>query len=348
MQMNHFNFKQPVTIRRLKYLFVHNFTLAQGVETNHLESSLMPASAYPSSSIARFSNQVRAYADLVQFEHTIFALPFALSSMLLAVSPHTWPSWITCLCVVLAMVGGRTYAMGLNRLIDARIDAKNPRTANRSIPAGRMSTQKALGMVIVAALLFIGATLPLPIICLQLVPVAFAILTIYSYVKLFSPLAHLVLGLALGSSAVGGWLAVTGHLTILPVLFGLAVAFWVGGFDIIYACQDYSFDRESGLHSIPVALGLEKALWVSRIFHTLTIALLSAFAYLYPYTGWGFKLAILLTAGMLLYEHGLVRGDKNNPIRLEKVNAAFFTINGRISIAVFVLVLMDKLIAFYR
>jgi len=292
-------------------------------------------------------SQLRNYADLVQFEHTIFALPFALSSMLLASPVHAWPSLITALCIVFAMVGGRTYAMGLNRLIDARIDAKNPRTANRTLPAGRMSTGKALGMVIVAALLFIAATLPLPQICRQLLPVAFAILTIYSYVKLFSPFAHLVLGLALGSSAVGGWLAVTGELTILPVLFGLAVTFWVAGFDIIYACQDYGFDRESGLHSIPVAVGLEKALWISRVFHGLTISLLIAFAYLYSFTGWGFKLAIALTTGMLIYEHILVRGDKESPIRLEKVNAAFFTINGRISMAVFILVLWDKLMALY-
>jgi 4-hydroxybenzoate polyprenyltransferase len=291
----------------------------------------------------RLGRQVHNYADLVQFEHTIFALPFALSAMLLAAPLHRWPSWTTLLCVVLAMVGGRTYAMGLNRLIDARIDAQNPRTQNRTLPAGRMRQAQAAGLVIGAALLFVGATWPLPLICRQLLPVAFLVLTIYSYVKLFSPLAHLVLGVALGSSAVGGWLAVTGQVTWPPVLFGWAVAFWVAGFDIIYACQDYGFDRESGLKSIPVALGLQRALWVSRLFHLLTVALLIAFTGLHP-TGWGFKAAIGLTAGMLIYEHWLIRGDGDRPLRLEQVNAAFFTVNGRISMAVFIFVLLDKLI----
>jgi 4-hydroxybenzoate polyprenyltransferase len=293
----------------------------------------------------RAVQQVQAYAELVQFEHTIFALPFALSAVLLASPTHQWPSWTTVLCVVLAMVGGRTYAMGLNRLIDARIDGRNPRTQNRAIPAGRMSDTKAAGLVLFAALLFIGATWPLPLICRQLLPVAFIILTIYSYVKLFSPLAHLVLGVALGSSAVGGWLAITGQVTVAPILFGWAVAFWVAGFDIIYACQDYGFDLEIGLHSIPVAVGLERALWISRLFHVLTIVLLLAFTLFYPPTGWGFKAAILLTAGMLIYEHCLIRGDGKTPIRLEQVNAAFFNVNGRISLAVFTLVLLDKFLA---
>jgi 4-hydroxybenzoate polyprenyltransferase len=296
-----------------------------------------------SSLLGRFWGQIRGYAELVQFEHTIFALPFALSAMLLAAPTHQWPSITTLLCVVFAMVGGRTYAMGLNRLIDARIDGRNPRTQNRSIPAGRMSQGKALGLVVGAAVLFVGATWPLPLICRQLLPVAFIVLTVYSYVKLFSPLAHLVLGVALGSSAVGGWLAVTGQITWPPVLFGWAVAFWVAGFDIIYACQDYGFDRETGLKSIPVALGLERALWVSRLFHVLTISLLVTFTFLYP-TGWGFKVAILLTACMLIYEHWLIRGDAKTPIRLEQVNAAFFNVNGRISLAVFTLVLIDKLV----
>ena len=187
------------------------------------------------------------YADLVKFEHTIFALPFALSAMLLAAPANAWPSPLTVLWVVLAMVGGRTYAMGLNRLIDAHIDGQNPRTQNRSIPAGRVSHKEAWMLILSSAALLIFAAFQLPVICQQLLPVAFIFLTIYSYMTLFSPLAHRVLGVALGSSAVGGWLAVTGQLTWLPVFFGFAVVFWVAGFDIIYACQDYDFDQSAGL-----------------------------------------------------------------------------------------------------
>lgn len=282
------------------------------------------------------------YAELVKFEHTIFALPFALSAMLLALPGPQWPSVWTVIWVVLCMVGGRTYAMGLNRLIDARIDGQNPRTQNRAIPAGRVSQREAWRLIIVSGLLLIIAAWQLPVICRLLLPVAFLILTVYSYMKLFSPLAHLVLGVALGSSSVGGWLAVTGNLTWQPVVFGFAVVFWVAGFDVIYACQDYEFDQEAGLKSIPVAVGLEGALKLSRLFHACTVGLLVLFAFGHP-AGLFFWIAILLTAGMLVYEHWLIRGDDFSPIRLEKVNEAFFTVNGRISLAVFLLVLADKL-----
>ncbi|WP_373532927.1 UbiA-like polyprenyltransferase [Vampirovibrio sp.] len=282
------------------------------------------------------------YAELVKFEHTIFALPFALSAMLLAVPGSQLPSFWTVLWVVLCMVGGRTYAMGLNRLIDARIDGQNPRTQNRSIPAGRVSKQGAWVLILASGLLLVLSVWQLPLICRLLLPLAFLILTIYSYMKLFSPLAHLVLGIALGSSAVGGWLAVTGALAWQPVVFGLAIVFWVAGFDVIYACQDYEFDQTAGLKSIPVALGLQGALQLSRLFHCLTVGLLVGFALGYS-VGLFFWFAILMTAGMLVYEHWLIRGDDMTPIRLEKVNEAFFTVNGRISMAVFLLVLADKL-----
>lgn len=293
---------------------------------------------------AGWLNRISEYAELVKFEHTIFALPFALSAMLLASPAHQWPSPITLLWIVLAMVGGRTYAMGLNRLIDARIDGQNPRTKMRSIPAGRVSHKEAWLLILLSAILLIFAACQLPLICVQLLPVAFLVLTIYSYMKLFSPLAHLVLGVALGSSAVGGWLAVTGQLSWLPVIFGWAVVFWVAGFDIIYACQDYGFDRSAGLKSIPVALGLPQALGVSQIFHTLTIGLLGLFGWLYPLTSLFFWAAVFLTGAMLLYEHWLIRGNGTEPIRLEKVNEAFFNINGKISLGVFLLVLLQKLV----
>lgn len=288
--------------------------------------------------------RLQEYAELVKFEHTIFALPFALSAMVLATPAGVWPALSTVGWVLLAMVGGRTYAMALNRLIDARIDARNPRTQNRSIPAGRVNRLEAVGMVWVSLAVLVLATLQLPVICQWLLPVAILILTVYSYMKLLTPLAHLVLGVALGSSAVGGWLAVTGELGVLPVVFGWAVVLWVTGFDIIYACQDYGFDRQFGLKSIPVALGIAGALRVSRWCHIGTVLLLTGFALGYPQAGWGLWLAVLLTAGMLVYEHRLIGGDgQDAPIRLEKVNEAFFNINGRISLAVFVLVVLDKL-----
>lgn len=291
-----------------------------------------------------FIGRLAEYADLVKFEHTIFALPFALSAMLLAMPGTQWPSPLTVLWVVLCMVGGRTYAMGLNRLIDAHIDGRNPRTSNRSIPAGRVNRKEAWGLILASGLLLILSAWQLPVICIQLLPVAFLILTVYSYMKLFSPLAHLVLGVALGSSAVGGWLAVTGQLAWQPVIFGFAVVFWVAGFDIIYACQDVEFDEGAGLKSIPVALGLDGALKLSRLFHVFTVGLLALFALGHP-VGMFFWIAIFLTAGMLVYEHWLIRGDGHGPIRLDKVNEAFFNVNGRISLGVFLLVLLDKIFA---
>lgn len=290
------------------------------------------------------AGRIAEYGELVKFEHTIFALPFALSAMLLATPAGTWPAVTTVLWVVLAMVGGRTYAMSLNRLIDAAIDGQNPRTKNRSIPAGRVKKIEAWFLILLSALLLLFAAMQLPPICLQLLPVAFLVLTIYSYMKLVSPLAHLVLGIALGASAVGGWLAVSGTLTWLPVIFGWAIVFWVAGFDIIYACQDYDFDQQSGLKSIPVALGIGQALSVSRLFHLMTVLLLILFAVLDRQVGWPFCLAILMTAGMLIYEQRLIAGDGQTPIRLEKVNEAFFNINGRISLGVFFLVLLDKFV----
>ncbi len=288
------------------------------------------------------AERIKEYRELVKFEHTVFALPFALSAMLLATPPGTWPAWQTVLWILLAMVGGRTYAMGLNRLIDAEIDGQNPRTRNRSIPAGRVGKREAWGLTLGAAALFVAATFQLPLICRLLLPVAFIILTVYSYVKRFSSLAHLVLGVALGSSAVGGWLAVTGELDWLPVIFGFAVVFWVAGFDIIYACQDLEFDRQARLNSIPVALGLAGALRLSRLFHTLTVVLLVLFGMRYAHTGPFYWIAVALTAGMLVYEHRLIRGDESAPIRLERVNEAFFNVNGQISLTIFVLVLLDR------
>lgn len=308
------------------------------------DSSSTTSSAASKCPIRKLRLRVPEYLELVKFEHTIFALPFALSAMLLAGPPGQWPGLVTVLCVIGAMVGGRTFAMAINRLIDAEIDGKNPRTSNRGIPAGRVSKPGAWLLVALAALLFVGSTWPLPLICKQLLPVAFAILILYSYMKRFSSLAHLVLGVALGSSAVGGWLAVSGQLGVLPVLFGFAVVLWVTGFDVIYACQDEAFDRGAKLHSIPVVLGVRGALLFSRWCHGFCIALLLTFGIMYPHTGYGFWLATALTAVMLVYEHWMIRGrEANEDISLAHVNEAFFTINGKISVSVFILILFDRI-----
>ncbi|MBX2861588.1 MAG: putative 4-hydroxybenzoate polyprenyltransferase [Vampirovibrio sp.] len=287
-------------------------------------------------------NRLAEYAELVKFEHTVFALPFALSAMILAPGPNSWPNLITLCWVLLAMVGGRTYAMAVNRLLDAAIDAKNPRTQDRAIPAGRVSMTEGIGLTLMAAGLFTFATFQLPLICQLLLPVAFFILTLYSIAKRFTSLCHLILGVALGSSAVGGWLAVTGEFSWLPVIFGFAVVFWVAGFDIIYACQDTEFDATQDLHSIPVRYGLNGALWISKGLHTLTVLFLVLFGLLYPGLGPLYWLAITITTGILLYEHWLVRPKATVKETLAHVDAAFFTLNGRISVLMFALILFDK------
>ncbi|MDX2085015.1 MAG: UbiA-like polyprenyltransferase [Candidatus Melainabacteria bacterium] len=286
--------------------------------------------------------KIKEYAELVQFEHTVFALPFALSALLLATPPDRWPSAWVVGWVLLAMVGGRTYAMALNRLLDADIDAKNPRTQNRAIPAGRIKRAEGWRLALVSLALLVGATTQLPPLCLQLLPLAVAILSFYSWTKRFTSLCHLVLGLALGSAAVAGWLAVTGSFSGgLPVVFGLAVLFWVAGFDIIYACQDTAFDQREGLHSLPAQLGIAQALWLSRVFHGLSVLCLVVFGIWYHQawqpTLWGYWLGTLLMAITLVLEHRWVQ-----PHDLSRVNAAFFTLNARISLLFFLLLLLSR------
>lgn len=293
----------------------------------------------PSTSVM---NRLREYAELVKLEHSIFALPFALSALLLATPAPEWPAGWTWLWVTLAMVGGRTYAMALNRLADAQIDAQNPRTRERGIPAGRVKRAEAIGLCVAAFALFLVATAQLPPLCLKLFPLAVLLLTVYSWMKRFSVLCHLVLGLCLGAGAIGGWVAVRNSLDGgLPVVFGLATAFWVMGFDILYACQDVEVDRHLGLYSIPASVGVERALQLSRVFHVLCVVCLLGFGVWYRLafqpTPVGFWLAVIATAGLLAYEHRLVSPDD-----LTRVNEAFFKINGFISIGQFCLICASK------
>lgn len=285
-----------------------------------------------------FIEKLKHYADLVKFEHTLFALPFALSAMLLA-SGQSWPSLQAVLWVIVAMVGGRTYAMGLNRIIDKDIDGKNPRTAGRAIPAGRVKLAEAWGITVLSFLLLLFAVLQLPPLCLKLLPIALIALSGYSYVKRFSNLAHLVLGFCLGCSAIGGWVAVTGQLPLSAIVFGFAVMVWVAGFDLIYACQDVAFDRGAGLFSIPASWGVGQGLFISKLCHALTVLCLSWVGYSL-HLGWPYALAVLLVGAMLFYEHTLV-----SETDLSKVDEAFFNVNGAISLAVFLLVCLDKWIS---
>lgn len=283
--------------------------------------------------------KIKEYFELIKFEHTIFALPFALSGMLLA-SGTGFPSIKTFIFVLIAMVGGRTGAMALNRLIDADIDKKNPRTSDRAIPAGRIKKASALILALISFAVMSAAVWQLPLICRQLLPLAILILVAYSFTKRFTHLSHFVLGGALGAAAGGGWLAVSGEFSLPVVLWGFAVVFWVAGFDVIYALQDIEFDRENKLFSIPVLLGTEKSLLAAKIFHILTVILLAGLGLIHP-VGIFYFIGVLFVAAMLVYEHSLLKKDD-----LSKINAAFFNVNGYVSIGIFLFILIDKLFCF--
>lgn len=280
--------------------------------------------------------RVRVFLEMIKFSHTIFALPFALTGAVLAA--RGLPTLSQGVWIVLAMVGARTAAMGLNRLIDAEIDARNPRTSGRAIPAGLLGKGTVAAWVAAATALLLYSASRLNPLCLQLSPVALFFLVLYSYCKRFTSLAHLVLGLCLGAAPVGAWIAVTGRVELPALLLGAAVLFWVAGFDILYALQDLEFDRTSGLHSIPVRLGVRGSLVAARLFHLAMLALLLLL--LFAARLGGIYLAGLLIAfAMLFHEHRLLRdGD------LSKLDMAFFNMNGYISVTLFIFTLADLLV----
>lgn len=282
------------------------------------------------------ASTIKEWAEMIKVEHTVFALPFALSGMLLGAAQI--PPLSTWLWVILAFAGARSAAMTLNRLIDAGIDAVNPRTAMRAIPAGKISPLKALIFAVASFALMIVAASQLPPICLWLSPIAVFWLSFYSFTKRFTWLCHIVLGIALGGAALGGWVAAGGQLnTYLPFLLATAVSTWVAGFDIIYALQDVDFDRTQKLHSIPAKFGVANALMISKGLHLLTVCalmLLGCFMNLGP----AFFTGVVIVAVMLKVEHSLVKPDD-----LSKINAAFFNANGIVSINTFVAILIDRL-----
>ena len=268
--------------------------------------------------------KIAVFLEMIKFSHTVFALPFALSGALLAAGGM--PTARQLFWIVLAMVGARTAAMGLNRLIDAAIDARNPRTAGRAIPAGLIGKGTTLLFILASLILMLVAAGQLNRLCLFLSPLAIFFLLLYSYCKRFTSLAHVVLGLCLSAAPLGAWVAIRGSIDLPALILGGAVLFWVAGFDILYALQDLEYDRSAGLHSIPVLLGVEGSLWAARIFHMVMLGLLLALFSLMQMGPW-FMAGILITAAMLLYEHWLLRnGD------LTRLDAAFFNMNGYISV----------------
>ena len=279
--------------------------------------------------------RITVFLEMIKFSHTIFALPFALTGAILAA--RGIPSGEKIFWIVMAMVGARTAAMGLNRLIDADIDGRNPRTAGRAIPAGLLGKGTVAGFIILSILLLLYAAARLNPLCLKLAPVALFFLVLYSYCKRFTFLAHIVLGLCLGAAPVGAWIAIRGDVAPAAVLLGLAVLFWVAGFDILYALQDLEFDRRAGLHSIPVMLGVNGSLRLSRIFSVVMVALLIV-VHLLLQAGPFFLVGVILSAALLAYEQWLLRdGD------LSKLDMAFFTMNGYISIIIFTATLLAVL-----
>ncbi|MFH0702914.1 MAG: UbiA-like polyprenyltransferase [bacterium] len=287
--------------------------------------------------IQKYRSRLAEYLELIKFEHTIFALPFALSGMLLAI-PDGFPKINIFIWVMLAMLGGRTASMALNRIIDADIDKENFRTANRAIPSGSIKKISAFILALLSFGVLIFAVWHLPLICRQLLPIAIVILAFYSYTKRFTILTHLILGSALGSASAGGWLAVSGTITLPVVIWGLAIVFWVAGFDIIYAIQDIEFDKKNKLFSIPAKFGIEISLFISKIFHIITVILLIILGKIWG-IGYFYWIGLVFAGFMLIYEHSLI--NKND---LSKINVAFFNINGYVSIGIFLFILLDKVL----
>lgn len=277
--------------------------------------------------------------SLVLFAHSIFALPFAIIGFFLATTTVADSFSVKLFVLMLVcMVTARNAAMAFNRYLDRDIDALNPRTAIRDIPAGRISPQNALIFTIINCVIFMAATYFINTLCLLLSPVALFVILFYSYMKRISPLCHLVLGLGLGLAPVGAYLAVTGVFHIVPVFYGLAVLTWVAGFDIIYALQDEEFDKEHGLNSIPANLGGKQALRVSEVLHVLSFVfvLLPVF---FMQVGLLYYIGVFFYAGLLIYQHRIV-----SPTDLSKVDRAFMTTNGVASVVFMCFFLLDVII----
>jgi len=273
------------------------------------------------------ASRIRTVLEMIKFEHSVFALPFALTGALLAAraTQHGWPTLRQILCIVVAMVAARSAAMTINRIADLRYDKENPRTRMRALATGALSVSFAWIFTLVAVVVFFLAAWQLNPLALKLAPLAIAILFFYSFTKRFTSWSHLFLGFALGISPAAAWIAITGSLDWRMLILCAAVTLWVGGFDVLYACQDVDFDRQSGLYSIPKRFGIANALWIARVMHVGVVLLLAwlAASFGLPWPAWA---GIVVVAALLAYEHSLVKAND-----LSKLNAAFFTVNGYIS-----------------
>lgn len=283
-----------------------------------------------------FFRNIGITLEMIKWEHSVFALPFALAGAMLAAQGI--PQGRQLVWIVVAMVAARSAAMAFNRLVDARLDAENPRTRSRALPAGLLSAKFVAGFVLVSSLLLMYAAWQLNQLAFLLSPVALAIVLLYSFTKRFTRWSHLVLGFALGIAPAAAWIAVSGSLDPRILLLTAAVTCWVAGFDVLYACQDYDFDRSAGLHSIPRFLGIRRALFVARSLHAVMLLLLVALVYAFG-LGRIAMAGIVLVALLLAYEHSMVAPDD-----LSKLNAAFFTTNGVISVVLFIFIAADLLV----
>jgi 4-hydroxybenzoate polyprenyltransferase len=273
------------------------------------------------------ASRIRTVLEMIKFEHSVFALPFALTGALLAAraTQHSWPTLRQILWIVVAMIAARSAAMTINRIADLRYDKENPRTKMRALATGALSVSFAWVFTLIAVVVFFLAAWQLNPLALKLAPLAIAILFFYSFTKRFTSWSHLFLGFALGISPAAAWIAITGSLDWRMLILCAAVTLWVGGFDVLYACQDIEFDQQSGLFSVPKRFGVANALWIARAMHVGVVLLLGwlAASFGLPWPAWA---GIVVVAALLAYEHSLVKAND-----LSKLNAAFFTVNGYIS-----------------
>jgi len=285
------------------------------------------------------ASRIRTILEMIKFEHSVFALPFALTGALLAARYPTipgalpgwpaaagWPSWRQILWIIVAMVGARSAAMTMNRIIDLRYDRENPRTRARALATGALSVGFAWTFALAASAVLVIAAWQLNALAFKLSPVALAVLFFYSYTKRFTLWSHVVLGFCLGMSPAAAWIAIAGSLDARMLILCAAVTLWVGGFDVLYACQDIEYDKSAGLFSVPKRFGIARALTIARAMHVVMIALLAwlAWSFHLPWPAW---VGIAVVAALLAYEHSLV-----SPNDLSRMNAAFFTVNGYISL----------------
>lgn len=280
-------------------------------------------------------SKITDYLRMIKFSHSVFALPFAFTSAIIASEGHL--TFHQVLWISIAMVSARTGAMGFNRIADRRLDAINPRTLQREIPAGKVTALNALLLSVLSFGFFIYSAYMLNPLCLKLSPIAIIVVTLYSYTKRFTWLSHIVLGLALSVAPIGAWIAVRGGFSLGALPLGLAVLFWIAGFDILYALQDIDFDKKHGIYSIPQRFGIKDSLFCARVFHILSWDFLFLTGLIFS-PGFFYWLGLLIAGGLFIYEHTLLRADD-----LSRLNVAFFNMNGYISLTVFVFTMLSYL-----